>query len=134
MAIRRDPDQKHDIRRTARGRRGCERAYEYGIALRAQGHGRRVEHAGLPPVPDGLQTRVPSTAETAPVVPIAFPPARTSPLTLTSTRLLTRSTLAWPPSVDQGSPPPTMPPTVLADVPGVAPMKKVLTIVDQWTP
>jgi hypothetical protein len=27
-----------------------------------------------------------------------------------------------------------MPPTVLADVPGVAPMKKVPTIVDQWTP
>jgi hypothetical protein len=61
----------------------------------------------------GPQTSVPLTWVTGPGVPIVLPPARTSPLTSNSTKPLSSETKTSPSRVDQGWPPPVIPPTVL---------------------
>src|SRR6516162_6001077 len=61
----------------------------------------------------GPQTSVPLTWLTAPGVPIVLPPARTSPLTSNTTKPLSSSTKTSPSRVDQGCPPPVIPPTTL---------------------
>src|SRR5262249_19145652 len=61
----------------------------------------------------GPQTSVPLTWVTAPGVPIALPPARTSPLTSNATKPLSSWTKTSPSRVDQGCPPPVIPPTTL---------------------